>query len=584
MRKGKFARTAVAAIVIAALATLSLPTSQADNIVDEQIGRLAPPTTDAGWIGVDADDSNTLVMPTLLRAGTSDRIEAGGGQLCSSITTGACADSNNLVSFNLFLPECTTDAQTDCIESLKATDSSGNTVTGAMKSYFPAESSPNVVGSSALGIPDGWNPSLWTFPGITHAGGSDFLLAASVLSFGAPAAKPGDHLELEAALYPVSEVATSDTYHGPINGVSDDHPEYHINSDQCPIFLGNNQCATAWPFPANVKFQITIRTSGPISGWIHGRIDKPDVSVSSFGPNGTRIQISGGSEVVPVFASWQKYANLPSDFKNFLNTLSLPQKGNIYTYNWPSIWDGSGVAPYSKLSIEHDIDNYDDANFKEFQYFLGMSDNKSIADKSQWAFYTGFTGDRSTKDAWQNCQNSTSSLNGVVTTNSTMYLDAPPTYDPTTGTLNYQVSSPHFNRQGVANVGHYDLLINSDIARCLYHFTNAPVQASVQVVDSDGTTQVATSVLNESNGFLHLSVSGFGYSAPTLKVKLTQDAPTPAPSASPSPTPSPSVSAIPSPSPSPKSPKKVTITCVKGKSSKSVSGVSPVCPSGYKRK
>ena len=106
----------------------------------------------------------------------------------------------------------------------------------------------------------------------------------------------------------------------------------------------------------------------------------------------------------------------------------------------------------------------------------------------------------------------------------------------------------------------------------------------VSITSSDGGQQsVATTVVNETSGWLHLSAAGFTFSSPTLKVKLTQDAnavsPAPIPSAEPS------VSAEPAPQ-IPTAPviKKSTITCVKGKTTKKVSAVSPKCPAGFKKK
>ncbi len=55
--------------------------------------------------------------------------------------------------------------------------------------------------------------------------------------------------------------------------------------------------------------------------------------------------------------------------------------------------------------------------------------------------------------------------------------------------------------------------------------------------------------------------------------------------AKPTPTPTPSASASPASLAKPvAAPKKITITCVKGKATKKVTGVSPKCPSGYKKK
>jgi hypothetical protein len=97
----------------------------------------------------------------------------------------------------------------------------------------------------------------------------------------------------------------------------------------------------------------------------------------------------------------------------------------------------------------------------------------------------------------------------------------------------------------------------SDVARCLYGFNSAPIKASIQIVNENGENSVATTVISEKDGWLKLGAYGFTFSSPTLKVKLTQD------------------KAI--------SKKKLTISCVKGKVTKKVTGTSPKCPSGYKK-
>jgi len=89
----------------------------------------------------------------------------------------------------------------------------------------------------------------------------------------------------------------------------------------------------------------------------------------------------------------------------------------------------------------------------------------------------------------------------------------------------------------------------------LYGFSNAPISASISVVSADGSNDVATTAVGEKNGWLSLSAANFEFSSPTISVKLSQAAT-----------------------------KKTTIVCVKGKLSKSVSGINPACPSGYKKK
>lgn len=133
--------------------------------------------------------------------------------------------------------------------------------------------------------------------------------------------------------------------------------------------------------------------------------------------------------------------------------------------------------------------------------------------------------------------------------------------------------------------GTYDLAMRSETARCLYRgFTTAPIKATVSITSSDGSTQnVATEVVNEKDGWLTLSAKNFTFSSPTIRIKLTQEAavvpvvkPVPvAPSTSP---------AVVVAKPAPKAPVNKVIACYKGKIIKKVTGASPKCPAGYKKK
>mgnify|MGYP006276065333 FL=1 len=84
------------------------------------------------------------------------------------------------------------------------------------------------------------------------------------------------------------------------------------------------------------------------------------------------------------------------------------------------------------------------------------------------------------------------------------------------------------------------------------------------MVSADGKNDVATTVANEKDGWLYLSANNFEFSSPTIQVKLSQDKLTPSPTTVRSP--------------------KLTILCVKGKVTKTVSGLNPKCPTGYKLK
>jgi hypothetical protein len=170
-----------------------------------------------------------------------------------------------------------------------------------------------------------------------------------------------------------------------------------------------------------------------------------------------------------------------------------------------------------------------------------------------------------------------------VTTNSTAYSEGPPAFKD--GSLQYTVASAHYNPDGSVFKGTYNLVMRSDVARCLYKFTNAPIKASISVISSDGTADVATTVSNETGGWLYLSANNFTFSTPTVQVKLSQDVPAPAASPTSTASAEPTPVAAPAPIVVPVvAAKKTSITCVKGKITKSVTAVKPVCPTGYKRK
>jgi hypothetical protein len=164
-------------------------------------------------------------------------------------------------------------------------------------------------------------------------------------------------------------------------------------------------------------------------------------------------------------------------------------------------------------------------------------------------------------------------LTGLVTTNATQYSAGPPVFDKAEGTLVYKVAAPHYTSNGDVFKGRYDLTMRSDIARCVYGFSKAPIRAELSIVSADGSPQLATTVLGEKNGWVFLSAANFEFSAPIIKAKLTQEVVVePTPTATATATTKPVVA------------KKITITCVKGKTSKKVTAVKPKCPTGFKKK
>jgi hypothetical protein len=182
------------------------------------------------------------------------------------------------------------------------------------------------------------------------------------------------------------------------------------------------------------------------------------------------------------------------------------------------------------------------------------------------------------------CLADTTKLLGVVTTNAMVYEGTAPRFERET--LNYQVGGMHFNPDGSVFEGTYDLVMRKGTAQCLYGFTDAPITATVTVVEAGKEQRIETSSLQElgsgTEKWLKLSARGFTFSSPTLKIKLNQAKPAaPAPTAAPT---TEQKAAAPV-APTAKVPaKRTSISCVKGKIIQKVTGVKPKCPAGFKKK
>ena len=169
-----------------------------------------------------------------------------------------------------------------------------------------------------------------------------------------------------------------------------------------------------------------------------------------------------------------------------------------------------------------------------------------------------------------------------------VYDPSPPSY--VDDALTYKVAGAHVGYdQETVFKGTYDLAIRSEAVRCLYNFTSAPIKVTVSVTSSDGTSQnVATEAVQEKDGWLTLRARNFTFSAPTIRLKLSQEAavaPVVKPAQPSAPTTKPATAPVATAPTSvmPSAAKKSTIACVKGKTVKKVSGIAPKCPVGYKK-
>ena len=525
---------------------------------EEQLGAPKVPLSGVGgYSGVYYDDQASLQRAfTFLEAwtGTSDKHSERKPVTCTAVSVEPCKSEQKL-AFETPLPRCSVERIRDCVEEFAMSLNDGKFVQATyveeITPYFfrdaPNEYMTPFKGDESRGVPDSGLPSIWRFEGIKHSGGEEFLLIPKVN--GEIVANGRRVQNLDVGIFPISRSTTI--------------------TDECYIKTSKTTCVVRWPFPENTKFRVKLKTGLNLVGWFYGRLTDPLISSEKLADGQTSVSISGAPISVPVVGLWKKNSELPKALNDSLDK-EFESRGFSF----------AGTCYFgceSKSRAEQAVLDERNPSFDLFDYFdryliwVKLADDRAYANRSTWSF-------RTVREyaQYEKCL-STGGIAGIVTTNSNAYIAGPPNFDGVE--LNYKVASPHFDSQGKLQIGTYDLAIRSDVARCLYSFTDAPVQASLSIVYADGGEgQKATTVVSEKSGWLTLSAKGFTYSSPTVKVKLTQEkASTPVVSATSSPTPTPSVSIVPTTS------KKKSITCVKGQLSKKVVAVSPKCPKGYKK-
>jgi len=124
------------------------------------------------------------------------------------------------------------------------------------------------------------------------------------------------------------------------------------------------------------------------------------------------------------------------------------------------------------------------------------------------------------------------------------------------------VSGIHRRVDGSLNEGTFQIQIPVTVAQCLWGVDlSKATAATISAVYGEGiASEIVTTTSKIENGFYYLSANGFHYSAPTIKVKLTQVA-----------------------GKKPPAKKASTIACVKGSQKRKVTAINPKCPSGYKK-
>lgn len=507
-----------------------------------------------------------LLIEDGLEFGRSPNVVFGKGNLdsqetwlrCDDLDDKICTDAAGIIGY-VNLTVCTDASNVACIADVWAVDSAGKKIPGKLVKSVPLDYGKFTFKENvAINMPDGTGQgALWQIPGVINSAGKDTYFVSSQFMLAQPEKKAGEPIsarkiflsELKTGISPVEEIPGQYRLIQPRdNGTTraswvnwGDTGNWYLPDGSRCVGTDVNVCEAVREFPVGYRFGVSLRMGTKLSGWYHGRLALPDVTIKNW-KTGQEISVEAEPVRVPTLNFSVPNAEIPQKVRDIVFTDRYFGKSGDGIRE-ARINDGSSSAVMVDLAAA----------------FAPAYKDKATSTNTTWAFKAMNYGQNSSDV--QKCSDNTGNVAGLVTTNALTYLPGPPTFDKESQSLTYKVASPHYEANGSLASGSYDLSMRSDIARCLYGFSNAPIKAEISITSDEGEKKVATTIVNEKNGWLYLSAKGFTFSSPTINVKLSQEKVV-----------------------TPVAKQKVTISCVKGKTTKKVTAVTPKCPAGYKKK
>ena len=567
-------RRLIALIAVLALSFSFVPSSFASD-VDEQKVLEMKQRGDGGWIGMTFENPIKEYLPSHLYADNQKWSLATNNEgletvICTSTKDPACLKDGYAFYYRAVLSPCESAEQLDCIQSITAKLPDGKSSEGTVVRKW--NTALTYSGDVNLRIPDGGAQSTWKIPGSNPGGSEEYALTAvingrHVLELNGKA-DSSPWINLQVNLKPIREV--TGLYQEPSSsvgamGLGKGFFTNTVPSDKGCVIAERNRCALAASFNLGTQFTLKLRLSRNPNQWMHGRLSDPSVMVNPISNGAQLLTVTANPLEVPMVAGWVRWNDLPAAIK-----AKYPQGAG---------GTGADNSDFTTTDLANRILRVGmrasgQEALDDFKLWNPLLDDKPMAMRTMWSLRSITNSDPAIRD----CDGQ--GLSGLVTTNAAVYSDGPPSFDKDSQSLNYTVGAPHFDTSNKVFSGSYSLIMNSAVARCIYGFSNAPISAKIEIASDDGSSSIATTTLNQKDGWLRLSANGFHYSTPQIKIKLTQEkvaVAEPAPSA----TPAAPVAAATKLSPAVRVMK--TIKCTKGTTVRKVTATKPSCPKGYKK-
>jgi len=535
------------------------------------------------YYGVTFDSSTRNQSIPFLRV--ENRLSEGNRDeyLCTSINDPECSPEKDweFIFVQGGIGNCDANPGTACVESFSVITAEGKEVIAKPLMKFPknAKEFPGKVNPDGTGYAAGLASWIWRAEGDGPGDEHDYLLTGNVDSVGQNKNKSWKELQSREFFFEAVPIFRENS---PLIKAPEKIMQKKIGRDYREILTSNNEtscyanddgvCLHRREFQPNTRLKITLQMPKFISGWLNGRLNKPAVTSKSFSTASDQITVEAGPEENIFAGKWMDR----SEIKGF--TFSTPKVEERFKGMFQGYYNRDNPNSLRDSGEEGAMDAYD-------LWAPYMGENAFAINKT-------WTLSNARSDNPSSCvKKESGGIQGVVTTNASAYEATAPKYNKENGTLEYRVAAPHYAPDGkTENIGTYGLAMSVTLLQCLYGITNVPTSASISITTSAGGERVSTVALNQIGKWVFLNAENFTFSSPTLRIKLnqtssatTQTAGTsdgkkesPAPEAK-------EVKEVAAAKP-PAAAKKITITCTKGKLIKKVSGTTPKCPAGFKKR
>lgn len=537
-------RRLIAAVVVASLGAavpLAVSSAQTRQIVDEGF----IPSGTQGVLGRQGvkmmERPDYVETASVLRGHPSET--SGAWKSCSSLSDPNCTTAQR-VSFGAVLQQCATETSLNCVSAFGVVGPDGTKIAATLQRKFPLEAVNKYPGDTAAGLPDGGPGALWAVPSSAGLPVSLHYVRASVV--GTVRQNRAIFEGFAASLTPVAVTSMVCSQRNTFLRTGKNectNGDFQTDRDQ-PGFSGfvegsgwsegldcemsgnanyaaeTAECALRKPASLDTKYYLEVRLAQSPQGWLHGRLADADVSITPVaGTTGAvSLSIVGKPVRVPVIYKEVPFADLPASLQTKYRGSGAWPGGLGGASNW-GLMDSNSNDPSgrNRLSIPPP---YGASGIEELEAWMGYLNDTSTADRVTWSLRTLRTWER---DQANSCLTDTSRVTGLVLTNATQYLAGAPTYNKDTKSLDYKVGAPHLMSNGEVFKGSYQMIVRSEVAKCIYGFSSEAVKATVEIVESEaGQASAVVTNVSEKDGWLRLSASGYTHSAPTIRAVFTE--------------------------------------------------------------